>query len=61
MIDVLAVGRLGVDLYPLQDGLGLGLEDVSTFGKYLGGTAAERGRCRGTTRSPQRATVTGRG
>ncbi|QLD12758.1 5-dehydro-2-deoxygluconokinase [Microbacterium oleivorans] len=37
-IDVLAVGRLGVDLYPLQDGVGL--EDVSTFGKYLGGSAA---------------------
>jgi 5-dehydro-2-deoxygluconokinase len=36
--DVLAIGRLGVDLYPLQDGVGL--EDVSTFGKYLGGTAA---------------------
>jgi 5-dehydro-2-deoxygluconokinase len=36
--DVLAMGRLGVDLYPLQDGLGL--EDVSTFGKFLGGTAA---------------------
>ncbi|MHC1151864.1 5-dehydro-2-deoxygluconokinase [Microbacterium sp. MAH-37] len=36
--DVLAMGRLGVDLYPLQDGVGL--EDVSTFGKYLGGSAA---------------------
>lgn len=35
--DVLALGRLGVDLYPLQDGVGLEL--VSTFGKYLGGTA----------------------
>ncbi|GGF31263.1 5-dehydro-2-deoxygluconokinase [Subtercola lobariae] len=37
-IDVLAIGRLGVDIYPLQDGVGL--EDVSTFGKYLGGSAA---------------------
>lgn len=37
-IDVLAFGRLGVDLYPLQDGVGL--EDVATFGKYLGGSAA---------------------
>src|ERR1700712_1343761 len=37
-IDVLAFGRLGVDIYPLQDGVGL--EDVSTFGKYLGGSAA---------------------
>jgi 5-dehydro-2-deoxygluconokinase len=36
--EVLALGRLGVDLYPLQDGVGL--EDVSTFGKYLGGSAA---------------------
>ena len=37
-LDVLTMGRLGVDLYPLQDGVGL--EDVSTFGKYLGGSAA---------------------
>lgn len=36
--DILAIGRLGVDLYPLEDGVGL--EKVSTFGKYLGGTAA---------------------
>jgi 5-dehydro-2-deoxygluconokinase len=37
-IDVLAFGRLGVDLYPLQDGVGL--EHVETFGKYLGGSPA---------------------
>lgn len=37
-LDVLALGRLGVDIYPLQDGVGL--EDVETFGKYLGGSAA---------------------
>ncbi len=37
-LDVLAFGRLGVDIYPLQDGVGL--EDVETFGKYLGGSAA---------------------
>lgn len=37
-VDVLAIGRLGVDIYPLQDGVGL--EDVETFGKYLGGSAA---------------------
>jgi len=37
-LDVLAFGRLGVDIYPLQ--YGVGLEDVQTFGKYLGGTAA---------------------
>ena len=36
-LDVLAMGRVGVDLYPLQEGLGL--EDVETFGKYLGGSA----------------------
>lgn len=36
--DVVVMGRLGVDIYPLQDGIGL--EDVSTFGKYLGGSAA---------------------
>lgn len=36
--EVLAIGRLGVDIYPLQDGVGL--EDVETFGKYLGGSAA---------------------
>ncbi len=36
--DVIAIGRLGVDLYPQQTGAGLA--DVDTFGKYLGGTAA---------------------
>jgi len=36
-LDVLAFGRLGVDVYPLQNGP---LEDVETFGKYLGGSAA---------------------
>jgi len=36
--DVLAFGRLGVDIYPLQSGVGL--EDVQTFGKFLGGSAA---------------------
>ncbi len=35
--DVLTIGRVGVDLYPLQSGVGL--EDVDTFGKYLGGSA----------------------
>ncbi|MES1170915.1 MAG: 5-dehydro-2-deoxygluconokinase [Actinomycetota bacterium] len=35
--DLITVGRIGVDLYPLQDGVGL--EDVETFGKYLGGSA----------------------
>ena len=27
-----------MDIYPLQ--IGVGLEDVKTFGKYLGGTSA---------------------
>jgi 5-dehydro-2-deoxygluconokinase len=36
--EVLAIGRSGVDIYPLQTGVGL--EDVETFGKYLGGSAA---------------------
>ncbi|EJZ12887.1 5-dehydro-2-deoxygluconokinase [Mycolicibacterium vaccae] len=36
--DVLAIGRSGVDVYPLQTGVGL--EDVETFGKFLGGSAA---------------------
>lgn len=35
--EVIVVGRLGVDLYPLQTGVGL--EDVKSFGKFLGGTA----------------------
>ncbi len=36
-LDVLTIGRIGVDVYPLQ--IGVGLEDVETFGKYLGGSA----------------------
>ncbi len=36
-LDVLTMGRVGVDLYPLQ--AGVALEDVTTFGKYLGGSA----------------------
>ena len=35
--DVVTMGRVGVDVYPQQ--IGVGLEDVQTFGKYLGGTA----------------------
>lgn len=37
VFDVVSIGRVGVDLYPMQDGAGL--EDVETFGKYLGGSA----------------------
>jgi 5-dehydro-2-deoxygluconokinase len=36
--DVLAIGRSGVDIYPLQ--VGVGLENVESFGKFLGGSAA---------------------
>jgi 5-dehydro-2-deoxygluconokinase len=35
--DVLTMGRVGVDLYPLQSGVRLA--DVTTFAKFLGGTA----------------------
>ncbi len=35
--DVITIGRVGVDLYPLQ--AGVHLEDVTTFGKFLGGSA----------------------
>ncbi|QJC21100.1 5-dehydro-2-deoxygluconokinase [Arcanobacterium buesumense] len=34
--EVITMGRSGVDIYPLQSGLGL--EDVETFGKFLGGS-----------------------
>ncbi|WP_216386906.1 5-dehydro-2-deoxygluconokinase [Arcanobacterium phocae] len=34
--EVLTMGRSGVDIYPLQSGVGL--EDVETFGKFLGGS-----------------------
>ncbi|MFE9025513.1 5-dehydro-2-deoxygluconokinase [Streptomyces iakyrus] len=36
--DVITMGRIGVDLYPLQTGVPL--EKVETFGKFLGGSAA---------------------
>lgn len=36
--DVIAIGRSGVDIYPLQ--VGVGLEHVESFGKFLGGSAA---------------------
>ncbi|OUD04615.1 5-dehydro-2-deoxygluconokinase [Streptomyces swartbergensis] len=34
--EVLTIGRVGVDVYPLQTGVGLA--DVTSFGKYLGGS-----------------------
>ena len=36
-LDLLTVGRVGVDLYPEQSGVPL--KDVQTFAKFLGGTA----------------------
>nr|WP_268980521.1 5-dehydro-2-deoxygluconokinase [Streptomyces polyasparticus] len=36
--DVITMGRIGVDLYPLQTGVRLA--DVETFGKFLGGSAS---------------------
>jgi len=35
--DLITMGRIGVDLYPLQPGVPL--EQVETFGKFLGGSA----------------------
>jgi 5-dehydro-2-deoxygluconokinase len=36
--DLIALGRVGVDIYPEQ--VGVGLADVTSFGKFLGGSAA---------------------
>ncbi|GAB3591627.1 5-dehydro-2-deoxygluconokinase [Angustibacter peucedani] len=51
-LDVLTVGRISVDVYPLQ--VGVGLDRVETFGKFLGGSpsnvavaAARHGRSSG--------------
>jgi 5-dehydro-2-deoxygluconokinase len=35
--DVLTMGRIGVDVYPQQ--IGVSLREVTSFGKYLGGSA----------------------
>nr|WP_208402582.1 5-dehydro-2-deoxygluconokinase [Lysinibacter cavernae] len=35
--DLVTIGRVGVDIYPVQTGVGL--EDVTSFGKFLGGSA----------------------
>ncbi|HEX2143213.1 MAG TPA: 5-dehydro-2-deoxygluconokinase [Glycomyces sp.] len=34
--DLVTMGRVGVDIYPQQ--IGVGLEDVESFGKFLGGS-----------------------
>jgi 5-dehydro-2-deoxygluconokinase len=36
--DVITMGRVGVDLYPQR--VGVRLEDIDTFGRYLGGSPA---------------------
>jgi len=36
--EVITMGRLGIDLYPLQSGVPLG--SVTSFGRFLGGSAA---------------------
>jgi 5-dehydro-2-deoxygluconokinase len=36
--EIITMGRLGIDLYPLQSGVPLG--SVSSFGRFLGGSAA---------------------
>jgi 5-dehydro-2-deoxygluconokinase len=36
--EVITMGRLGIDLYPLQSGVPLG--SVASFGRFLGGSAA---------------------
>ena len=35
--DLITMGRIGVDLYPLQTGVPL--PQVTSFGKFLGGSA----------------------
>ncbi len=37
MPEVMTMGRIGVDIYPQQ--VGVSLREVTTFGKYLGGSA----------------------
>ena len=36
--DVITMGRIGVDIYPLQTGVSL--REVESFGKYLGGSSS---------------------
>jgi 5-dehydro-2-deoxygluconokinase len=35
--EVVSIGRVGVDIYPME--IGVPLEEVTTFGKFLGGSA----------------------
>ena len=59
--DVLTMGQVGVDIYPLQ--VGVGLEDVETFGQFLDGSAElnlDAGRAAGIWWSTVRGLVVGR-
>ena len=38
VFDLICIGRIGVDVYPTS--VGVSLEDVTSFGKFLGGSAA---------------------
>ena len=60
-LEVLTMGRVGVDLYPLQ--AGVGLDRVDTFAKWLGGSAtnvAVAGRLACSDAMPTAAEVTAR-
>jgi 5-dehydro-2-deoxygluconokinase len=48
-LDVLTIGRVGIDLYPLQDNVGL--KDVQAFAKSIGAAPP-------TWRSPRPGTAT---
>ena len=50
--DVITMGRIGVDVYPLQTGVSL--REVESFGKFLGGSADQRRRRRRALRAAQR-------
>jgi hypothetical protein len=50
--DVLTMGRVGVDIYPLQTGVGL--EDVATFRQVPRRQRHQRGCRRGQARAPLR-------
>ena len=61
-LEVLTMGRVGVDLYPEQ--IGVSLEDVTTFAKFLGGSptnvavaAARHGRSAGGDHPHRRGPV----
>ena len=50
-LEVLTMGRVGVDIYPEQ--VGVPLEDVRSFGKFLGGAPpTSRSRRLGTAAAP---------